>query len=515
MPPWKPLAGGKLKKPLTDKQRAAAEQRLSHLRAHLILRSLDSPAGGARSLPPPQEAALDALGLLIFFRLDLQSGAPRPDLIAPLVAYYDPVCKRSFVRGVRVGVSRHHIIRALCLPSKPASAAPAPADVDPAAVVAAVMQLLQDYVLLPFQGDDRCILPQQVAAAEQMVREGAAHRVDWGELIWGLVEKEMLELPKREDWVCYYGPHLQRLIYAQKPHLLELVEEGPVQEPSANVDLKRKSMVELEQGDGDREAGNNVKSKSLNDSESGKAGARNDGLDELELADAVTRNKVMGELGLGDVDARKNSIVKLEVVDEDARCKCLNEIQAVDAINNNIVELDAANEDARCKSLNDESEPVEEDVKGPSFDDMNTVDEHVDGTNTDGSCLGFVAVEAVPAVNVEPDVVPDYPVIPTASPTNIKRLKTFHKPSTNTKSNIGQNFSRLLEEHPKIAYDICNGPINMYKCTKKLLECGFTGKVLHIAIKILKEDWEARQIFMALDRSESVTFISNAVGDYS
>jgi hypothetical protein len=234
-----------------------------------------------------------------------------------------------------------------------------------------------------------------VAAAEQIVREGAAHRVDWGGLIWGLVEKEMLELPKREDWVCYYGPHLQRLIYAQKPHLLELVEEGPVLEPSANVDLKRKSMVELEQGDGDREAGNNVKSKSLNDSELGNAGARKDGLDELELGDVVTRNKVMGELGLGDVDARKNSIVKQEVVDEDARSKCLNEFQAVDAINNNIVELDAANEDARCKSLNDESEPVEEDVKGPSFDDMNTVDEHFDGTNTDGLCLGFVAVEAV------------------------------------------------------------------------------------------------------------------------
>jgi hypothetical protein len=171
---------------------------------------------------------------------------------------------------------------------------------------------------------------------------GGGNRVDWGELIWGLVEKEMLELPKREDWVCYYGLHLQQLIYAQKPHLLELVEEGPVQEPFANVDLKRKSMVELEQGDGDREAGNNVKSKSLNDSELGNDGARKDGLDELELGDVVTRNKVMGELGLGDVDARKNSIVKQEVVDEDARSKCLNEFQAVDAINNNIVELDAA-----------------------------------------------------------------------------------------------------------------------------------------------------------------------------
>ncbi|XP_066329954.1 midasin-like [Miscanthus floridulus] len=511
MPPRKPLAGGggkKLKKPLTDKQRAAAEQRLSHLRAHLNLRPLESPAAGARALPPLQEAALDALGLLDFFRLDLQSDAPRPDLIAPLVAYYDPACKRSFVRGVRVAVSRHDLTRALSLPPKPASAAPAPADVDPAAVVPAVMQLLQDYVLLPFQGDDMCILPQEVAAAEQAVREGAAHRVDWGGLIWGLVEKEMLELPKREDGLCYYGPHLQRLIYAQKPHLLSLVEEGPVPEVSADVemeeddgdvDLKSKSLVELEpgdgDGDGDGDAGNDVRSKSLEESELGNAGGRNDGLDELQLGDAVTRNKVMEELCLGDVDARNNSIEELEVVEEyarikslneceavdvdpdamdnnihewetvnedarskslneseavhvdpdamdnnidemetvnedartksldeseavdvnpdamdnnidemdavneDARSKSMNESEAVDAINNNIVKLDAVNEDARSKSLNDESEPVEEDVKGPSFDDMNTVDEHVNGTNTDGLCLGFVAVEAVSAVH--------------------------------------------------------------------------------------------------------------------
>lgn len=453
MPPRKPLAGGgggKLKKPLTDKQRVAAEQRLSHLRAHLILRSPESPAAGARALPPPQEAALDALGLLNFFRLDLQSDAPRPDLIAPLVAYYDPACKRSFVRGVRVAVSRSDLARALYLPPKPASAAAAPADVDPAAVVPAVMQLLHDYILLPFQGDDMCILPQEVAAAEQAVREGAAHRVDWAGLIWGLVEKEMLELPKRDDVVCYYGPHLQRLIYAQKPHLLELVEEGgrgePVLEVSADVemeeedgdvDVKSKSLVELELEPGDGDADNDVRSKSLEESELGNAGARSNGLDELELGDAITRNKVMEELGLGDVDARNNCIEELEVVEEDARSKSLNECVAeaedvdanamdnnmdemeavnedarskslneseaadVDAMNNNIDELDAANEDTRSKILNDESEPVKEDVKGPSFDYMNTMDEHVNGTDIDGLGLGFVAAEAVSAVHEE------------------------------------------------------------------------------------------------------------------
>jgi hypothetical protein len=542
MPPRKPTAGcggGKLKKPLTDKRRAAAEQRLSHLRAHLILRSLESSAAGARALPPAQEAALDALGLLEFFRLDLQSDTLRPDLIAPLVAYYDPVCKRSFVRGVRVAVSRHNFTRALCLPSKPSPSAPAPADIDPAAVVPAVMQLLKDYVLLPFLGDDMCILPQEVAAAEQAVREGAAHRVDWAGLMWGLVEKEILELPKREDGVCYYGPHLQRLIYAQKPHLLELVEEGGTGEPApeastdvemeedGDVDMKSKSLVELELGDRDGDASNDVRSKSLEESELGNASARSDGLDELELGVSVTRNKVMEELGLGDMDDRNNSIEELEVVEEDARSKRLdeyesvdvdpdamdnnideintvnedsrrkslnesetvdvdpdamdnnidemqavnedsrskslnesedvdvdphamdnnidememvnedartksldeseavdvdpdamdnnidemeavsedsrsktfNESESVDAMNNNIVELDAVNEDTRSQRLNDESELVEEDVKGPNLDDKNTADEHVNGTNIDGICLGFVAVEVVPAVH--------------------------------------------------------------------------------------------------------------------
>jgi hypothetical protein len=75
---------------------------------------------------------------------------------------------------------------------------------------------------------------------------------------------------------------------------------------------------------------------------------------------------------------------------------------------------------------------------------------------------------------VELDVVPNSPiefittgVIPTDPLMNIKRLKTSHTPSSsNTKSSIGQQFSRLLQEDNKIAYDIFNGP--MEKCPKKL-----------------------------------------------
>jgi len=411
MPPRKPLTGGKLRKPLTEKQRAAAEQRLAHLRAHLQLRPLDSPAAGAPALPPPHEAALRALGLLDFARLDLHSDAPRPDLVASLVAYYDPVCKRSFVRGVRVGVSRRDLACALSLPPKPASSAAAPPDVNPAAVAPAVMQLLQDYVLLPFQGDDMCILPQEVAAAEQAVREGLAHRVDWAGLIWGLVEKELVELPKRDDGVCYFGLHLQRLIWAQKPNLFEPLDAGErgeaVPEASADVemdeedgdadtDVKSKSLEELEVGNTDADADMDVGGKSLEESVLGNADVKSGGLDELEREDDVTGNEVLEELGLGNADARSN-IEELEAVDEDARSKSLDKSdEAVDedVRSKSIDEPEVVDEDV-SKSL-DELEEADECVKGRSLDESGTVDGHANSTNLDGLGLGFVAVEAVP-----------------------------------------------------------------------------------------------------------------------
>ncbi|KAL6602822.1 hypothetical protein ACP70R_043183 [Stipagrostis hirtigluma subsp. patula] len=389
MPPRKPPAGGKLKKPLTDKLRAAAEQRLAHLRGSLRLRPLEAPA---RPLPPAHEAALRALGLLDFASLDLASDAPRPDLVAPLVAYYDPACKRSFVSGVRVSVSRHDLARALSLPSKAAAAAAAaPPDVDSAVVAPAVMRLLQEYVLLPFQGDDMCILPQEVAAAEQLVREGSAHRVDWAGLIWSLVEKEMLELPKREDGVCYFGPHLQRLLWAQKPNLFEPVEEGDREEvaPEASVDVeadeeeadadadvKSNNLEEMDPADGDADV------RTLEGLELGNADAGNKGLEQLESEGADTRNKMMEELGLGDEDLGSKSTEKLDAVDEDTRAKQLDESVTVD-------------KDSACKSL-DESEAVHKDVMGTSFDESGTVDEHAKGMNLDDTGLGFVNVEAVP-----------------------------------------------------------------------------------------------------------------------
>ncbi|KAG8094486.1 hypothetical protein GUJ93_ZPchr0012g21301 [Zizania palustris] len=341
MPPRKPSAGGKLKRPLTEKMRAAAEHRLAHLRAHLRFHPLPPPQ---RPLAPdgsPQEAALRALGLLDFARLDLPSDALRPDLVSSLVAYYDPAQRRSFVRGVRVAVSRKSFADALCLPPKPASTAPPP-DADTAAAgVAATLELMQAYVLSPFQGDDIFILPQEVAAVEQAMREGSAHRVDWAGLIWGLVEKEMLELPKRDDGLCYYGAYLQRLIWAQKPKLFEQTEDedkGEVilevsdmdeedgDDGAIDLDAKNKSLVELESGDTNAD----VSSKSLDKLEAGGADLRSNGLEELELGNAGVRGNSGEELKFKIEDKQSNVSEDLAEADEDAEHMGLDESDAAD-----------------------------------------------------------------------------------------------------------------------------------------------------------------------------------------
>lgn len=52
---------------------------------------------------------------------------------------------------------------------------------------------------------------------------------------------------------------------------------------------------------------------------------------------------------------------------------------------------------------------------------------------------------------------------------DIKMFKMFHATiSSNTKSNIDHQFSRLLQEDKKIVHDIFGDPIKIYKCNKNL-----------------------------------------------
>ncbi|KAM0906241.1 hypothetical protein ACQ4PT_016919 [Festuca glaucescens] len=355
MPLRKSLAGGgKLRKPLTDKLRAAAEERLAQLRVKFRLHPLAPPPPSLSAASSPHEAALRSIGLLDFARLGLQSEPPRPDLVSQLIAYYDPVQHRSFVWDTRLAVSRTDFARALSLPPKPAPTA-SPPDVDPTALVSAVLEFMRVYVLPAFTGGEMCELPPEVAAAEQAVKDESAHRVDWAGLIWGLVEKEILELPKRDDGVCYFGPYLQRLILTQKPDLFKPLEEEEKGEAALVMSLDdgddgdvSKSSDELEP----RDANADVRSNPVEASEIDGAPLRSNNLDESEPddTDADTRSKIFEEPEIKGASLRSNDLEALKPgdADGDTKSKILeeSEIEGARLRNNNLDELDWGDADA-------------------------------------------------------------------------------------------------------------------------------------------------------------------------
>uniref|UniRef100_A0A0D9WQZ0 Uncharacterized protein n=1 Tax=Leersia perrieri TaxID=77586 RepID=A0A0D9WQZ0_9ORYZ len=210
---------------------------------------------------------------------------------------------------------------------------------------------MRAYVLPPFQGDDMCILPTEVAAVEQAVRDGMAHRVDWTGLIWGLVEKEMQDLPKRDDGLCYYGAYLQRLISTQKPDLFERAEE------------EERGEVVLEVSDMDEEDGDE---------------------------DVVAKSKSVEELELVDVNAdeRGSSLEKFDVEFTDLRSNSLEEL------GKDADELELKVEDKLSKRLGDKgAEDV--DANRMDLDEPETADVDMKGKTFGESELGFMSMEAV------------------------------------------------------------------------------------------------------------------------
>ncbi|XP_051185305.1 uncharacterized protein [Lolium perenne] len=206
-------------------------ERLQRVRANLRLPDRPFLAPSAA-----HDRGLHALCLLAFVRLDLSvSGAPRPDLVAELVANYKctPGCNggRSSVRGKEIEVSLDAFAETLCLPGRPTFRPPA--GVDPAAVALAAQEFGQVYFPAPtkYRG--------LVDAALGAVKDGRAHEIDWKVLIWDRVMAEMEHLIENNiaaadaDMVSYYGLYLQRLIWAQRPELLRL----PPKKIDATLDM--------------------------------------------------------------------------------------------------------------------------------------------------------------------------------------------------------------------------------------------------------------------------------------
>uniref|UniRef100_A0A0E0LGB3 Uncharacterized protein n=1 Tax=Oryza punctata TaxID=4537 RepID=A0A0E0LGB3_ORYPU len=202
-PPRTRLNGGMRRR---DSEKAAAP-------APPPLRLLDPPA------PPSaaHDAGLRALGLLDFVRLDLaSSGAPRPDLVAELIANYNSLTKRSDVGGGSIIVSRVAFAEALSLPRTPVDIHAADLD----AVASAATAFMAAYIQPQVKLDTADRLVRDVDRAAERVRRGHAHWVDWATLIWELAENEMREIARwRRTDACRNGAYWQRLIWSQNPDL--------------------------------------------------------------------------------------------------------------------------------------------------------------------------------------------------------------------------------------------------------------------------------------------------------
>ncbi|VAI77167.1 unnamed protein product [Triticum turgidum subsp. durum] len=349
-PPRRSATAGKLKKPFTDKLRAAAEERLARIPVDLRLRPLDPPPPSISN----HEAALRALGLLDFARFDPGSEPPRPDLVAQLIAYYDRINQRSFVWDTRVGLNRSELAIAFSLPKKPVGPPAPPRGIKTAALVSAAQEFMR-VCIHPWFTD--CALSQEVAGAEQTVKDGSPHKVNWGGIIWGIIEKEIHELPERGDGVCQYGAYLQRLIRVQKPLLFELPQKEEAgklvqmvssdlvkDERDGDADARNKGLQEVEPRDADADAS----SKGLKESELEGVSLTSNSLDESGPADADASGNDLKELESGDV--RRNILEESETAGVDLRSNDLNESGDVTKI---LEESETAAVDFRSNDLNE------------------------------------------------------------------------------------------------------------------------------------------------------------------
>ncbi|KAM3197518.1 hypothetical protein ACQJBY_072909 [Aegilops geniculata] len=196
------------------------EARLRRIRENLRLHALPAAPSAAH------DEGLRALGLLDFVRLDLpSSGAPRPDLVAELIANYKPYPYpgwSSSVRGQEIVVFLHSFAEALCLPTgRPTMSFPASA-----LVTSAAREFMKVYILALLQTSTgrKRRLPTEVDDALSSLQDLRAHYVDWTELLWYQVEEEIQQLiwKNRTSRTCYYGSYLQRLIWVVRPDLFQL-----------------------------------------------------------------------------------------------------------------------------------------------------------------------------------------------------------------------------------------------------------------------------------------------------
>nr|GMD33392.1 probable serine/threonine-protein kinase kinX isoform X1 [Ipomoea batatas] len=185
------------------------------------------------------EKLLKGLGLWEFVHIGFNTDV-RVDLIAQLVATYDPKSRRSCVNGEKIGVSRADLARALRLPVKKEKGDVVNLDVE--AFCEESIGFIEDFVSIwVLLHDDTWMMPNEVLHWIRVIKDGSPEKVDWAGLVWFMVEKELTQGEQLGD--CYYAVHFQYLIKSQRE---ELFFGKELEKAELGIDVKE---VELEKAE--------------------------------------------------------------------------------------------------------------------------------------------------------------------------------------------------------------------------------------------------------------------------
>ncbi|CAH9074899.1 unnamed protein product [Cuscuta europaea] len=193
------------------------------------------------------EKLMKQLGLWEFAHIQLDQNI-RSDLIAELIASYDPKLRCSYVNDFRIQVNRADLGRALKLLIKKGKAlqkAFEGEDLDGASLSDESIRFIEDFVSnFVLLHEDAWIMPREVISWTKLIKEKRPEKVDWAGLLWFMVDKELSRGELLGD--CYYASHLQCLIKSQRKELFSSEEPDTVQseEEFLNEETEKTQHVE-------------------------------------------------------------------------------------------------------------------------------------------------------------------------------------------------------------------------------------------------------------------------------
>ncbi|CAH9115650.1 unnamed protein product [Cuscuta epithymum] len=194
------------------------------------------------------EKLLKQLGLWEFAHIQLDQNI-RSDLIAELIASYDPKLRCSYVNDFRIQVNRADLGRALKLlinKGKALQKAVEGEDLDGASLSDESIRFIEDFVSnFVLLHEDAWIMPREVIGWTKLIKEKRPEKVDWAGLLWFMVDKELSRGELLGD--CYYASHLQCLIKSQREELFSREEPDTVQSEEEFLNEETEKTLHVEE----------------------------------------------------------------------------------------------------------------------------------------------------------------------------------------------------------------------------------------------------------------------------